>query len=442
MLGLHQQQCDQILSTVHQLNCAPLHIGQVQAVTGNMITASGFPYPIGQGAIVETADGSTVEAEVSGIDRSNVLLTPLKLNGAIRKSAAVYPSRSDSMIGVGPELLGRVINALGQEIDGNGPIATNATWRLHADNDEFQNRGRVSAPLDIGVRAINALLTIGRGQRVAIIAGSGVGKTMLMHQLISSTEADVIVVGLIGERAREIADFVEMSRGSGANQKTITIAVPADHSPLLRIKAAHRTAAIAEYYRSQGNSVLLFMDSLTRVAHAQREIGLSLGEPPTMKGYPPSVASLIPQIVERAGVDAKTGGSITGFYTILADSDDLDDPIVDTARAIADGHIILSRKLAEQGVFPAIDINRSISRVANDLNDDQHRQAAQNFRQIWSKYEENADLLMMGAYRQGGDPVLDQAIALRDLQLNFIGQQHDVSIGLDGSVAQLIEEFV
>ncbi len=441
MLNLYQRQYDQFLSSSRSITAYPISFGKVQAFTHNVIRVSGFPYPIGKGAIVETENGNSIRAEVTGIQGADTLLTPLELNAAMKVGAFVRPTSTTNIIDAGPQLLGRLIDPLGNTLDGGAPIGAAATWPLYGSKNNLLSRGRVVEPLDLGIRAINALLTVGRGQRIALVAGSGVGKTMLMQQLIAGANTDVIVVGLIGERAREVADFVELSRISGAADKMITVAVPADHSPIMRIKAAHRTSAIAEYFRSQGKNVLLFMDSLTRVAHAQREIGLALGEPPTMKGYPPSVASLIPQLVERAGVDVQTGGAITAFYTVLADGDDLDDPVVDTARAICDGHIILSRKLAEQGVFPAIDVGQSISRVANDIIDQHHLSAVRKYRKLWARYEENADLIMMGAYREGGDGVLDEAIAKRQTQLDFLRQDIDQSFDLESSVGQLTGEF-
>ena len=267
------------------------------------------------------------------------------------------------------------------------------------------------------------MLTFGRGQRVAVIAGSGVGKSMLINQILDGVVADVVVVGLIGERGREVNDFVNRRKEKKDAVPTITVAVPADHSPSSRLKAAHRATAIAEHFRSQGKSVVLVIDSLTRVAHAQREIGLAAGEPPTMKGYPPSALSMIPRLIERAGNDSETGGSITAIYTVLADGDDLDDPVVDNARAIADGHIILSRSLAEQGIFPAIDVGKSISRVAVDIIDDQHHAAQTHFKRLWSIYEENRDLVLMGAYQAGSDPNIDEALAQWPVMVEYLKQK-------------------
>jgi flagellum-specific ATP synthase len=293
----------------------------------------------------------------------------------------------------------------------------------------------------MGVRAINALLTAGVGQRIAICAGSGVGKSVLMGQMIQGADADVIVVGLIGERSREVSDFLATKLVPGVREKSVVVAVPADHPPVLRLRAAMRATAIAEYFRAQGKRVLLLIDSLTRCAHAQRELGLSLGEPPTMKGYPPSALGMIPRLIERAGADAQSGGSITALYTVLADGDDGEDPIVDTARAIVDGHIILSRSLSEQGVFPAIDVGRSLSRVMADIIDDEHAEAAASLRRLWSVYEENRDLILMGAYKAGSDATIDQAIARHHDILDFLKQRPKERIDLAHSSAELIERF-
>jgi len=368
-------------------------------------------------------------------------MVPLESDAALRSGARVEPDAQANMAVVGDALLGRIIGPMGEPLDGLGPIIAHDRWPLAGKRENVLNRGRVTKTIDLGVRAINALLTAGHGQRIAVAAGSGVGKSVLIGQIIGFAEADIIVVGLIGERGREVSDFVETKMSGPMKSRTVTVAVPADHSPILRLRAAFRATAIAEYFRKQGKKVLLIIDSLTRVAHAQREIGLALGEPPTMKGYPPSALALIPKLVERAGNDKESGGSITALYTVLADGDDLDDPVVDGARAIVDGHIILSRSMAEQGIFPAIDIGKSLSRVATDIIPDEHRRAMANFRRIWSAYEENRDLLLMGAYREGSDANIDEAVARRPDLLAFIRQGPHDRIDLDESVAELLQSF-
>ena len=262
-----------------------------------------------------------------------------------------------------------------------------------------------------------------------------------MGQMMAGADCDVIVVGLIGERSREVSDFVETRLPPAVRRKTVLVAVPGDHAPVLRLRAARRATAIAEAFRSEGRRVLLLIDSLTRVAHAQREIGLALGEPPTMKGYPPSVFGLIPALIERAGIDRTTGGSITAFYTVLADGGDIDDPVVDTARAIVDGHIILARSMAEQGVFPAIDLSRSLSRTMADCASPEHRNAATRFRRLWSLYEENRDLMLMGAYVPGNDAEIDEAIARHPEQRAFIGQAANALVPLADSIDHLQQGF-
>lgn len=441
MLNLDYDRLSRILIETGTLSTAPVKWGKVKACSAGLLHVSGFDYPIGFGATILSEDGLEIGAEVVGFDGAMTTLAPFDEHAAIRVDASVKPMLNRAQVDVGPMLVGRIIDPLGHPLDARGPVVSESQWPLLGKKANILNRGSITEPLDVGVQAINALLPVGCGQRVALIAGSGVGKTILMRQLGSGTKADIIVVGLIGERAREVSDFVTASQDSGIASKMITVAVPADHSPILRIKAAQRAAAIAEYFRSQGKSVLLMIDSLTRIAHAQREIGLAAGEPPTMKGYPPSAIALVPQLLERAGRDTKSGGSITAFYTVLADGDDLDDPIVDAARAIADGHIILSRELAEQGVFPATDIGKSISRVAQDIIDEEHAIALQNFRSLWSRYAENRDLITMGAYRAGSDDGLDQAIARRPDQLAFLKQPVEAKISLANSVQNLVQEF-
>lgn len=441
MLDLDYDRLSRMLLDAGVITPAPVKWGKVKACSGGLVQASGFDYPIGFGARIASENGREIGAEIVGFGGDTTTLAPFDQHVDIRVDARVRPTPQAAQVAVGSALLGRIIDPLGRPLDGMGPIPMEVQWPLMGKVSNILSRGSVIRPLDVGVQAINALLPVGCGQRLALIAGSGVGKTMLMRQLTSGTQANVIVVGLIGERAREVSDFVAASKDGGIADKTIMIAVPADHSPILRIKAAQRAAAIAEYFRAEGKSVLLVIDSLTRIAHAQREIGLAAGEPPTMKGYPPSAIALIPQLLERAGCDAKTGGFVTAFYTVLADGDDLDDPIVDAARAIADGHVILSRELAEQNIFPAIDIGKSISRVAQDIIADDHAAALQKFRSLWSRYTENRDLITMGGYRAGSDSLLDEAIARRSDQLAFLQQPHDVNIDLTHAISRLVECF-
>ncbi len=441
MSGRLVQSAQQLLDGIDLSNASPRRIGALAAHEGLMLEVEGFPHPLGSNVRVETSDHGFIQGEIVGFHGSRSLILPFEANAALMTGARVEPYRSGGQVACGKALLGRVIDALGAPLDGRPPIASRFHWPLAGRQGNPLARGRVTRAMDIGVRAINGLLTVGEGQRVAIIAGSGVGKSVLMGQMLAGSDCDVIVAGLVGERSREVSDFIETKLPPTVRAKTVVVAVPADHPPLLRLRAAMRATAIAEYFRSEGKRVLLLVDSLTRVAHAQREIGLSLGEPPTMKGYPPSALGLIPRLVERAGVDRLTGGSITALYTVLADGGDVDDPIVDAARAIVDGHIILSRSLAEKGVYPAIDVARSLSRTMVDVVGPEHMAAAAAFRQLWSAYEENRDLVLMGAYAAGNDPVLDQAIARRDEVLGFVAQPAVTLVDLAESRAALIEGF-
>ena len=343
------------------------------------------------------------------------------------------------MIKVGPELLGRAIDALGHALDDGPPMRLDDSWPLTGKKTNPLDRRPVNKQLDVGVRVINSMLTVGMGQRIGIIAGSGVGKSVLLGMMSRYTTADIVVVGMIGERGREVGAFVNTILAGDASERTAVVAVPADRSPLLRIRGAERATAIAEYYRDKGKNVLLIMDSLTRVAHARREIGLALGEQPTSKGYPPSVVSMIPRLIERTGTGAKGQGAITAIYTVLADGDDANDPVVDTARAILDGHILLSRDQTQMGVYPAVDVPSSVSRVMNDIVDADHQQASRKFRRLVSLYMENRDLLLMGGYAPGQDTELDLAVSLWPALMNYIQQQENEKADFDSSRKELLK---
>jgi flagellum-specific ATP synthase len=425
------------LSAFRPARVSPAIVGRLVSVHGPFLRAKGFACPIGTGALV----GDNMRSEVVAFEGDEAILISLGGAVSILPGARVVTGRSSQDAFVGLALLGRVIDAEGMPVDGAGPLFCATTRNVQGTARHPLAVGSVKKRFDIGVRAIDALLTLGCGQRIVLAAGSGVGKSTLIRQMIEGSQADVCVVALVGERNREIADFVGTLRGSAAQRHTVTLAVAGDQSPLLRIRAAQRATTIAEYFRDQGKQVLLIVDSLTRVAHAQRELGLGLGETPTMKGYPPSALALIPALLERCGNDVPSGGSITALYTVLADGDDVDDPVVDAARAIADGHIILSRSLAEQGVFPAIDIGRSLSRVMADIVSPTHRVAAARVRRLWAVAEENRDLALMGAYRAGADPVVDEALETRSAILDFVAQGGDLRENADQSVARLIAEF-
>lgn len=415
--------------------------GRIIAADGDLIRIAGLALPVGSGVTLPGSDGRRVAAEISGFRGRESLATPLEPGAHIAPGGMAQSTGASGDVGCGDALLGRVIDPLGAPLDGLGPIHAQRRWPLHGRPGNVMARGRVTQPLDLGVRAINALLTVGRGQRIALIAGAGVGKSVLMGQLIAGAKVDRIVVALVGERGREVADFLETRLDGPSRAKSVVVAVPADHPPALRLRAAMRASAIAEDYRAQGLDVLLLVDSLTRVAHAQREIGLALGEPPTVKGYPPSALALIPRLVERAGVSRTSGGAITAVYTVLADGDDLTDPVVDAARSIVDGHIILSRTLAEQGIYPAIDVGHSLSRVMADIVDADHLAAASAYRRLWSAWEENRELVLMGAWREGADPLLDAAIARRGEWTGFLAQRMDERVPLADARAALIDGF-
>lgn len=439
MSGRLVRSAELLLGHIDVADASPRRVGTLVAHEGLMLETEGLAQPLGGTARIAIAGGEDVRGEVVGFRGHRSLILPFDSEAPFAPGSRVEPDGAGGNVVCGPALLGRVFDAHGAPIDGRGPVVSRFSWPLAGRKSNPLDRARVTAPMDVGVRAINALLTIGCGQRVAIIAGSGVGKSVLMGQMLAGADCDVFVIGLVGERSREVSDFVETRLTPEIRKRSIVVAVPADHPPHLRLRAAMRATAIAEFFRSEGKRVFLLIDSLTRVAHAQREIGLSLGEPPTMKGYPPSALGLIPRLVERAGADRRSGGSITAAYTVLADGGDTDDPIVDAARAIADGHILLSRSLSEQGVFPAIDIARSLSRTMTDVVDAEHMQAASCFRRLWSAHEENRDLVLMGAYSAGNDATLDRAMASRPAMLDFLRQDPREVVGYEASRTALIE---
>jgi len=411
--------------------------GHVSRYDGQMIECNGFPANIGALCQVETDAGESAIAEVIGFHRGNNLLSLHDFGARIRVGARVTLFDDGAAIPVGDGLLGRVTDALGVPLDDGPALNLDDRWPLMGKTLNPLTREPVAKPLDVGVRVINSMMTVGRGQRIGIIAGSGVGKSVLLGMMSRYTTADIVVVGMIGERGREVGAFVNTILDGEARKRTAVVAVPADRSPLLRIRGAERATAIAEYYRDRGKNVLLIMDSLTRVAHARREIGLALGEQPTSKGYPPSVVSMIPRLVERTGTGGKGQGAITAIYTVLADGDDANDPVVDTARAILDGHVLLSRDQAQMGVYPAVDVSSSVSRVMNDIVGKDHQDAARKFRRLVSLYMENRDLLLMGGYVPGQDAELDLAVSLWPALMNFIQQQESEKADFASSEAEL-----
>jgi len=439
-------QNDFIGSAMSKLSITPLshckHIGSVIAFDGYIVKVSSLPCIVGSLCSIENESGATVTGEVVRIDEASVDIVPHDNSFAIAIGDKVILLEVSQKVEVGSELLGRVIDGLGKPLDQLEAPICEAKLNLNGTSINPFKRQPISEVLDVGIRNINANLTLGRGQRIGIVAGSGVGKSVLLSMISQSTDADVVVIALIGERGRELASFTSKVLGSHSRDKVVVVAVPADRSPLLRIQGAKRATAVAEHFRNQGKNVLLIMDSLTRVAHAQREVGLALGEQPTSRGYPPSVISLLPNIIERTGTSSENGGTITAIYTILADGDDVTtDPVVDTARAILDGHIVLSRELAQQGIYPAIDINQSVSRLMTDIVDPELIKNSQILKKYISKYNENRDLILMGGYVQGQDLDLDQAMQIWPNILQFLQQEDEEKCDFDKS-AELLKNLV
>lgn len=391
---------------------APTSEGVLRRVVGLTLEAVGCPVQIGGRCRVQSADGTEQEAEVVGFSGDRVFLMPSGEMHGLLPNARVIPISHAAEVAVGDDLLGRVIDGEGQPLDGKPALRCRDRVKLNGTPINPLARAPIREPLDVGVRAINSLLSVGRGQRIGLFAGTGVGKSTLLGMMTRYTNADVIVVGLIGERGREVREFIENNLGPEGMSRAVVVATPSDRSPLMRLRGASLATAIAEYFRDKGKNVLLLMDSLTRYAQAQREIGLAVGEPPTTRGYPPSVFARLPQLVERAGNGLDGLGSITAFYTVLTEGDDPNDPIADTARGILDGHILLSRTIADSGIYPAVDIESSISRVANEITSAPHQQLARRFRQIVSAYQHNRDLIKIGAYQKGSDARVDTAIAM------------------------------
>ena len=383
--------------------------GKLVRGIGLTLEAVGCQLPVGSQCLVQTIEGE-IEAEVVGFGDDITYLMPTEAVRGIVPGSRVMPLNRQSGLPVGMGLLGRVVDGNGQPLDGLGEI--NAEARAPTTRPPMNPliRRPINTPMDVGVRAINALNTVGVGQRMGLFAGSGVGKSVLLGMMTRGCEADVVVVGLVGERGREVKEFIHEILTEEERQRAVVVAAPADTSPLMRLKGCETAVTIAEYFRDKGMKVLLLIDSLTRYAMAQREIALAVGEPPATKGYPPSVFARLPALVERAGNGSERQGSITAFYTVLTEGDDLQDPIADAARAILDGHVVLSRTLADSGHYPAIDIEASISRVMPMVVSDEHQLIARRIRQVYSNYKQNQDLISIGAYAKGSDPRIDLAI--------------------------------
>lgn len=448
--------------TLAASNAQPLWpVGHLTRINGLVMEASGLKLPLGSTCRVYPQSGAAVEAEVVGFAGEKLYLMPSDDIYGLAPGARVVAFETPStpprigdpppfrrraidrakQVPVGEELLGRVLDGVGRPLDNKGPVNTAHTRSLQARPVNPMSRAAIHQPLDVGIRAINGLLTVGRGQRMGLFAGSGVGKSVLLGMMARYTEAEVIVVGLIGERGREVKEFIEQILGDEGMRRAVVVAAPADTGPLMRLQGAAYATTIAEYFRDQGKQVLLIMDSLTRYAMAQREIALAIGEPPATRGYPPSVFARLPQLVERAGNGPEGGGSITAFYTVLAEGDDQQDPIADSARAILDGHIVLTRTLADAGHYPAIDIEQSISRAMVNLIPQAHLHQIRRFKVLFSRYQRSRDLIAVGAYAPGSDPVLDQAINAYPRMESFLQQQLVEQSSFNDSVSALSNLF-
>jgi len=411
--------------------------GKLIRMVGLTLEAVGCQAPVGTRCKVSTQNGEYVKAEVVGFSGDSLYLMPAGDIHNISPGAKVIPTNQTASVTISDALLGRVIDGEGEPLDGKGPIVDGVETSIIGRPINPLQRHPISEPLDVGVRSINSLLTVGRGQRMGLFAGSGVGKSVLLGMMTKFTAADVIVVGLIGERGREVKEFIENILGNEGLARAVVVAVPADQTPLMRLNGAMVATSIAEYFRDKGKNVLLLMDSLTRFCQAQRELALAIGEPPATKGYPPSVFAKLPKLVERAGNADKGEGSITAFYTVLTEGDDAQDPIADAARAILDGHIVLSRQIAETGHYPAIDIEQSISRVMPQITDQGQQMSITAFKQIYATYHQNKDLISVGAYQQGSDPYIDESIGMLPSMLQFLAQGMNEKVDFNNSVQQL-----
>lgn len=412
--------------------------GRVSQIVGLTIEADGPAVNLGEHCLIKVNDHSeTLSAEVVGFKSGRVLLMPLGEITGISPGCEIIATGQKLRVEIGPGLLGRVLNGLGQPIDEKGPLLTGEYYPLQASPPNPLTRRRISTPLAMGIRAIDSLLTCGRGQRVGIFAGSGVGKSTLLGMIARNTDADINVIGLIGERGREVRDFLERDLGPEGIARSVVVVATSDQPALVRIKGAMVATAIAEYFRDQGKDVILMMDSVTRFAIAQREVGLAVGEPPTTRGFTPSVFALLPRLLERSGTSDV--GSITGLYTVLVEGDDMNEPIADAVRGILDGHIVLSRQLAHQNHYPAIDILASVSRLMVELGKEEHLKAAGVLRSILATYQDNQDLINIGAYSQGSNPQIDKAISMIQIINDFLRQQIDEKVSYTDTISRLIQ---
>jgi flagellum-specific ATP synthase len=411
--------------------------GRLVGAAGLLLESMGCALHTGQRCHIETASGEWIDAQVVGFREDISYLMPFKKTEGLATGARVLPAPERSDLMIGPSWLGRIVNGLGEPLDGLGRLSGEHVLQPQPPRVHPLRKQPVRDMLDVGVRAINGVLTLGKGQRVGLMAGSGVGKSVLLGLITRQTVADVVVVGLIGERSREVREFIERSLGEAGLARAVVVIAPADESPLMRLRATELCHSIAAHYRDQGQHVLLMVDSLTRYAMARREVALALGEPPATRGYPPSVFSLLPQIVESAGNGEHPQGSMSAIYTVLAEGDDQQDPVVDTARAILDGHIVLSRELAERGHYPAIDITASISRCMALVAGAPHQRAARDLKEMASRYAQVRDMLPLGAYVAGADPTTDRAVALYPRIEAFLHQGTNEAAPMGATLAQL-----
>lgn len=426
---------------IHELNKLDLLrvVGKVTQVVGLVIEAQVQGVSVGEVCHIMVDAKRYILSEVVGFKEEKVLLMPLGQVSGIRPGSRIYATGSPIQVKVGPQLLGRVLNGLGEPMDGKGDLEFDALYPVDKDPPDPIKRPRITKVLKTGVKAIDGLLTLGRGQRVGIFAGSGVGKSTLMGMLARNCEAEVNVISLVGERGREVKDFIEESLGEEGLKKSVVICATSDTPPVIRLKGAMIGTAVAEYFRDQGKDVLFMMDSVTRFSMAQREIGLATGEPPTTKGYTPSVFAMLPRLMERAGTSDK--GSITAIYTVLVDGGDMDEPIADAARGILDGHILLNRDLAAKNHYPCIDVGHSVSRLFSAICDGKHKKAAGQLREVLARYTEAEDLINIGAYVKGSNPKIDGAIEKIDAVNAILKQQTDENISFEETVQKMIRMF-
>ncbi|HVJ49544.1 flagellar protein export ATPase FliI [Desulfitobacterium sp.] len=409
--------------------------GRVAKIIGLMIESAGPRVSVGAYCKIITREGNKIPAEVVGFRNSTTLLMPLAELEGIAPGDRVVPQQHKLMVGVGPNLLGRVLDGLGHPLDGRPLNCEDGEYPLQNSPPNAFLRPRIRDPLSVGVRAVDGMLTVGRGQRIGIFSGSGVGKSTLLGMMARNTTADVNVIALVGERGRELRDFIEKDLGPEGMQRSVLVVATSDQPALVRLKAAYSATAIAEYFRDLGKNVLLMMDSVTRFAMAQREVGLTAGEPPATRGYPPSVFALLPKLLERSGMSQQ--GSITGIYTVLVDGDDHNEPIADAVRGILDGHIVLTRDLASQNNYPAIDILQSVSRVMPDIVTPEHKEMAGMLREYQAIYQDAKDLIDIGAYVFGSNSRIDESIVHMEGIRSFLRQDVNEKVSFDEMLEQM-----